>query len=96
MPVFKNYTRKKTRRQIHFGMDDWGNWRGVRWHDIAFPRRNMLRRTKARTCPRTPKPHSECRRGNGSRRLVARSLAMNASAALAESGVLPENVNYAV
>jgi hypothetical protein len=31
---------------------------------------------KARTCPRTPKPHSEFRRGNGSRRLGARSLAM--------------------
>ena len=39
---------------------------GVRWHDIAFwtaatrcrfPRRDMSRRTKARTCPRTPKPH---------------------------------------
>ena len=28
---------------------------GVRWHDIAFPRRDMSRRTKARTCPRTPK-----------------------------------------
>ncbi len=45
--------------------DNWGNWRGVRWHDIAFgvrqhvafPRRDMSRRTKARTCPRTPKPH---------------------------------------
>ena len=43
-------------------MDDWGNWRGVRWHDIAFPRRDMSRRTKARTCPRTPKRGSPGRR----------------------------------
>ncbi len=34
---------------------------GVRWHDTAFPRRDMSRRFKARTCPHTPNPQRRWR-----------------------------------
>jgi hypothetical protein len=53
-----------------------GNGHGDAMAGHRFPRRDRSRRTKARTCPRTPKPHSEFRRGNGSRQLGARSWAM--------------------
>ena len=46
----------KAESGIHFGMDDWGNWRGVRWHDIAFldatcrvePKRGHVRALQSR------------------------------------------------
>ncbi len=44
---------------FQFGMDDWGIWRGVRWHDIAFldatcrvgPKRGRVRALQSRIPP---------------------------------------------